>query len=272
MRAVTKQSLDFDRKYNQQRIDDCMAKIRALEEQIEGYNSKLHEIEKLENELSEYEKRPITERTITTYISKTSTTIDIMDRFEDKNEKGFKKYVRMVVENIYYYNSDYSFNLIIERKGNRTTVGSITMTNFKQGYTRSLIAHAKEEIRKATEENKLQLHDGKEIMFSSPYLLRAQNSSNRTGYGNIYNGESLIYEGTLYGETTSYAFVGVKIIDNKKREEERKKRLEQWRAEHEERQKKQNDSFEKRTAINESNERYITVKEVLREKRNRDNF
>ena len=149
MRTVTKQTLDFDRKYTQKRIEDCVSKIKALEEQIEGYNSKLREIEKLENELSEYEKRPIAERTITTYISKTSTTIDIMDRFEEKNEKGFKKYDRMVVKNTYHYDDEYSFNLIIERKGDRVTVGSITMTDFKLGYSRSLIAHAKEEIRKA---------------------------------------------------------------------------------------------------------------------------
>ena len=47
------------------------------------------------------------------------------------------------------------------------------------------------------------------IKFEKPYLLRAQNSNNRTGYGNEYYGYDLVYQGTLYGETTNYAFVGV---------------------------------------------------------------
>lgn len=270
MRTVTKQSLDFDRKYTQKRIEDCMSKIKALEEQIEGYNSKLREIEKLENELSEYKKRPIAERTITTFISKTSATIDIMDRFEDKNEKGFKKYDRMVVKNIFHYNDEYSFNLIIERKGDRETVGSITMTDFKLNYPRSLIAHAKEEIRKAAEENKEKLCDGKEIIFNLPYLLRAQNSSNRTGYGNIYNGESLVYEGTLYGETTSYVFAGAKIIDNKKREDEMQRRREQWRTEFEERRRKQSDSYKEIIVGDDTDLK--PIKEVFLEIKSRERF
>lgn len=272
MQTVTKQLLDFDRKHIQKQIDDCMSKIKALEEQIEGYNNKLSEIEKLENELNEYKKRPVAERTMSTYISKTSATINIMDRFEDKNEKGFKKYDRMVVKNIYHYNDDYSFNLIIERKGDKATVGSITMTDFKLGQSRSLITHAKEEIRKATEENKTQLSDGKEIMFNLPYLLRAQNSSNRTGYGNIYNGESLVYEGTLYGETTSYAFTGVIIIDQKKREDERQRKLEQRRAEYAERRRKQSELYEEQPAISDTHIRPITIKDLLCERRNRKTF
>lgn len=50
--------------------------------------------------------------------------------------------------------------------------------------------------------------------FSTPFLLRAQNSSNRTGYGWEWDwsgGYGDYTEGTLYGETTDYFFVGAYI-------------------------------------------------------------
>ena len=60
------------------------------------------------------------------------------------------------------------------------------------------------------------MENGQIIMFKTCYLLRAQNSSNRTGYGNIYYGDELVHEGTLYGETTSYVLAGVQIkVDNR---------------------------------------------------------
>ena len=47
--------------------------------------------------------------------------------------------------------------------------------------------------------------------FSKPILLGAQTSKNREGYGNIYNGEELIREGTKYGDTTKFLIVGVGV-------------------------------------------------------------
>ena len=231
MHTVTKRSLEFERSYTQKRIDECNTKIEKLKETIAKYLEKLEEIDILEKELEEYERRPISERTMTKYIYKDSGTIHIMDSFEAVNEKGFRKFDRMIIENSFSYDENFAFCLILERKGNRTTVGSITMTDFKQGYTRALTSHAKEEIRKQIEETQTQIKDGDIILFEVPFLLRAQNSSNRTGYGNIYNGEDLVHEGTLYGETTNYAFVGAKMIDIKEREAKRKRRMEQIRAE-----------------------------------------
>lgn len=48
-----------------------------------------------------------------------------------------------------------------------------------------------------------------DYFFDLPIEFNAQNNLNRCGYGNKYHGEELIYEGTLYGETTTYMFVGV---------------------------------------------------------------
>ena len=223
MHIVTKKSLEFERKYTRKRIDECNAQIEKLTERIETYINYLGEIDILEKELKEYERRPILERTMTQYVFKDSGTISIMDAFEATNEKGFRKFDRMIIENRFSFNENYSFCLVLERKGNRPTVGRITMTDFKQGHRSSLILYAKEEIKKKIEGTQKHIKDEDIILFDIPYLLQAQNSSNRTGYGNIYNGENIIYKGTLYGETTSYVFVGAKLIDIKEGEAKRKK-------------------------------------------------
>lgn len=48
---------------------------------------------------------------------------------------------------------------------------------------------------------------------SNPIFIGAQTSQNREGYGNIYNGETLIHEGTKYGETTPFLIVGIRVGD-----------------------------------------------------------
>ena len=44
--------------------------------------------------------------------------------------------------------------------------------------------------------------------FETPFQLNAQNTNNRTGYGSEYYGEYCVYEGTLYGETSTYVITG----------------------------------------------------------------
>ena len=46
---------------------------------------------------------------------------------------------------------------------------------------------------------------------SKPISIGAQTTNNRKGYGNIYNGETLVYEGTKYGETTEFLIVGISV-------------------------------------------------------------
>lgn len=57
--------------------------------------------------------------------------------------------------------------------------------------------------------------DEKTIYFDNPISINAQSSSDRTGYGNEYYYDMLIYEGTKYGETSEFPIVGYKVEYNK---------------------------------------------------------
>ena len=58
---------------------------------------------------------------------------------------------------------------------------------------------------------KYEIGTEREYVFDTPIQLNAQSSSNRVGYGNIYEWDKLIIEGTLYGATSSYFITGFSI-------------------------------------------------------------
>ena len=217
MRVVTKKSLLADREHYKRRIESTNSQIETLYKNIEKLEAGIDEyrkqivlLDELEKELEMYEMTPISDRTLEAYVFSDTSTLALMDQFESLTEKGFKKYSRMILKNNYKYNNSMSYNFIIERRMNRETVGDITMTEFKQNFTKKLVQHANNEI---LNNMKNKAFIGKQdFMFNKCFLLRAQNSTNRTGYGNVYNGEDLVYAGTLYGETTSYVFAGVRLF------------------------------------------------------------
>lgn len=49
------------------------------------------------------------------------------------------------------------------------------------------------------------------ILFDNPISINAQSSNNRTGYGNEYYYDILMYEGTKYGETSQFPIIGYTI-------------------------------------------------------------
>ena len=51
------------------------------------------------------------------------------------------------------------------------------------------------------------------IAFDLPIRLRGQTYANQTGFGSEYNGDELVYQGTLYGETTDFYIIGL-IVKN----------------------------------------------------------
>lgn len=187
-------------------IERLKQRIIEKEEEIEDIKKEIILKEDELKKIEEYENSPIEERTLRRYIFDTTASVRVMDEFESITEEGYQKYKRMIFRNSFYSDCG-SYNFIVERLQARDSEGNITMTDYKKGYDSALRKYANEQIKMQLGENRGT--KGTEIFFDKPYLLRTQNSSNRTGYGSEYNGYDLVYQGTLYGETTRYGFVGV---------------------------------------------------------------
>ena len=151
-------------------------------------------------------------KTLYVYIENNTKTVNIMDKFESTTEDGFKKYDQMIFVNYSYTPKVGFFHMVVKRAIAKQCVGDITMTKFKRHEDQDLCKYVDDEMEYYKEKHLCK--KGKYIPFRKPYLLRAQNTRNRRGYGNIYNGESLIYEGTLYGDTIDYAFMGIILSDS----------------------------------------------------------
>lgn len=147
------------------------------------------------------------------YIGNTTRTIDILDEFEGISSENNIKYQRLVINSmIYHRDYEYYFNLVVERGCGDDYIGDITFTQFKTGKDKELKNYINKEI--TDEIVNRYLNTDKFYKFSKPFLLRAQNSSNRTGYGWEWDwsyGYGTYTEGTYYGETTKYFFVGTYI-------------------------------------------------------------
>ena len=150
------------------------------------------------------------------YVNEKTKSVKLMDTFE--GIEGGRKYKRLIVKNCMYkyqlkFNNGAGINLVIERSSFRHYKGDITFTNFKQGNDQDLLDYIKGEINNEIADR--YLNKDKFYRFSKPYRLRAQNSRNRTGYGDRWEwhgGEGMcVEEGTKYGETTDYVFVGAYI-------------------------------------------------------------
>ena len=155
-------------------------------------------------------------------------TVELLDKFEGYGQIKPKRYQRIVIKNCKYrglvhHKSTPGFNLVIERGHRPDHVGDITLTEFKQGNDGELSKYITSEITEGIVEEFLDAD--RFYRFSKPFLLRAQNSTNKSGYGWTWdwsNGYGDYTEGTHYGETTDYYFVGAYIssgffYDTKKR-------------------------------------------------------
>ena len=186
-------------------IEGSQKEIERKEEELKQYKEKLAALE-------EYHKLPIEERTLERYVSERTKTVSIMDEFERITEEGFRKYDRMIIKSYFWVPEVGICHMILERMPRKQEyVGDITMTDFKKNNSDELCNYIYNEIK--YQRKKKEYKKGDYVPFRKPYLLRAQNSKNRTGYGNEYNGYDMVYQGTLYGETTNYAFTGFILGD-----------------------------------------------------------
>lgn len=158
------------------------------------------------------ENRP--KRDLVTFIFDDTRTVDLMDKFEGLS--GEKPYERLIIKRALSIRVGTKFefvDLVLERSRNRDYQGNITFTEFKKGNIVDLKRYVQSQFSEDDVARCLETGDIK--LFRKPYLLRAQNSRNRSGYGwewdwsNPYSPS--VMEGTFYGETTSYVFVGAYI-------------------------------------------------------------
>ena len=89
----------------------------------------------------------------------------------------------------------------------------LTMTDLKKSYRQSYLygerlSALEREIAKI---DLTQCEKGQCVPFEDICYLGAQTYGNQTGYGSEYHGEELVHEGTLYGETTGFLIIGVRI-------------------------------------------------------------
>lgn len=161
------------------------------------------------------------------------SSIKLMDEFESTID-GVHKYDTLVFGRIMNLmdeevegNPEYDISLYVQRcnKDDEILFSDITFTKLKRElyncpldtldeYDGTLGEVLQKNIIESFKKNRDLFKKKKDniIFFDTPITFSAQNSSNRTGYGNEYYGDMLVHEGTKYGETTLYTFVGMRVI------------------------------------------------------------
>lgn len=157
-------------------------------------------------------------KVLSVYINSGTRTVSLLDEFEELDSKNKNKYDQLRIVNSFFGKTKkrkgYYYELVIERsKGTYgKSPGNITFTEFKQKKTEKLEQYISKNI---TDEILEEYGNRPDLMyrFENPFILRAQNSKNRTGYGWEWdwrdgNGYPVV-QGTEYGESTQYIFAGV---------------------------------------------------------------
>lgn len=135
-------------------------------------------------------------------------SLAVMDEFDGVGPNNKERYDRLVL-----WREWRSYEVVIERGKAENPAGEITFTKYKKGedsVLRDFISSqaTREELRKYVNKEEV-------FYFSKPFLFRAQNSLNRSGYGWNWDWSDqdnpIVMEGTLYGETNDYLIVGIYV-------------------------------------------------------------
>jgi hypothetical protein len=178
------------------------SKEREIDENTQRLLTQIHEI--------------TTDNSIRAHLYKDTRTVPIVDKYYDSPAKF------LIIERAFYHSKHAYISLIICKSPRdiRLISSELTMTNLKQE-ARSHIGVGSPNYYKDTRFYGLMkaitevlTDDAKYdecIPFKIPCQFNAQRSANRTGYGNEYYGDTLMHEGTNYGETTTFAIIGIII-------------------------------------------------------------
>jgi hypothetical protein len=143
-------------------------------------------------------------------------SVDLMDKFDGVFSD--EMYFQLVLK--YYHfvslNKTFLYHIVIERAKpiDKFEGLGITFTELKRKKASDLEIAVSELIKQENVDD--YVNRQKVFYFKKPILFRAQNSFNRSGYGQIWDWsidkENPMSEGTQYGETTNYKIVGVYLI------------------------------------------------------------
>lgn len=157
------------------------------------------------------------EQILEKWLDKKTETIKLMDEFEKRNESHKKIYTTLKLVNVFCIQKGeqlFWISLYIQRKPKEIACieSSLTFSDLKKNMLGKVFTVDNSKDYRVLEEvfygsETFNSISKEKYVFPKPVKFNAQNSSNRSGYGNKYYGENLIYEGTLYGETTDYMFV-----------------------------------------------------------------
>lgn len=144
-------------------------------------------------------------------VNEYSSTVPIMNQFEGLDEEGIRYDQLIIWEAKTSVFDEWKNYYVIERHYGKC-IGSISLTEFKKQTYPAYSAFKRfinEQISKSVVKN--YISSDQMFLFSKPYQLRAQNKNNRIGYGDVWRNGIQVYEGTKYGECSSYAFIGAYI-------------------------------------------------------------
>ena len=192
--------------------DDTSGEVGTEQGKKSDQERETHKNEKPEEKDS---RGKIKRKILTKHIYNDTRTIDLLDEFEGIGDNHPYVYEMLEIPSALYIwkgCTSLTISLIVKRCRASECVGDITFTEYKQDKTADLEKYVSQQI---TDDIVEEYKGKREIFyFDKPYHLRAQNSSNRTGYGWEWDWSGGIgdyVEGTMYGETTDYGFVGVYI-------------------------------------------------------------
>lgn len=222
--------------------EELMLQISNLDDEIEKLKEQR---DKLQDELDDYKKQKATELTLSLvdevdednsrveYLYSDSSTTPIMDSFYNSKDQfliidgaytfGYK--IAQQTSSVLKESKGYTTVslIVIKRNSLKGTVyvkkTGLTMTDLKLSVSRGSLYPRNQEKRErlsalAEELSRLDFspyEKGDCVAFQNIIYLGAQTYRNQTGYGSEYCGEELVHQGTLYGETTGFFIIGVRI-------------------------------------------------------------
>lgn len=190
-------------------LDRLNARIDNLSDQIEALYTKQEELQKERDKIiADRNTKALLnsipnineQNSMQTFLFNDTKTTPIMDEFRKKEF--------LIINHFEWYNSlaygAYDLIIVHYKPSISFVKTNLTMTKLKQNqWDFSALDKAIKSIDASSFEK------NGYASFEVPILISGQTSANQTGYGDIYNGEELVVEGTKYGETTSYFAIGV---------------------------------------------------------------